>query len=166
MSYYLAIAGPHHVVFRQSNIFFFILYVHFYDYYQIRITENAVSLLNKLLNSHNLCPENVMLVKNIHHKRLKSEKVGLCPFELTIDYNAERKPAVIIEAKCVKCENMSCSKTQNSKCTNLKKQIGVEYLKENKKGIQFISVGCFCASPSSKEAKELAKPFPYRNKRA
>jgi hypothetical protein len=125
--------------------------------------KEAVSLVNELLNSNSRCPDDVKLVKNRHH----SKEVGLCPFQLNIDYDAKRKPAVIIEAKCTDCKNERCSKSKDSTCTELIKGILVKYLekKVTKWERKMISVGCFCASQSSTSAGQQQEPYPKRTRR-
>jgi hypothetical protein len=150
-----AATGLHAVVYRHRDKFSFILHVYCCDDNQIAAMEHAVSLVNELLNSNGRCPDDVQLVKNRHH----GKEVGLCPFQLNIDYDAKREPAVIIEAKCTDCKNKRCSKRNDSTCTELKKGISVTYLKEKVTKWKMISVGCFCASQSSTSARQQQAPI-------
>jgi hypothetical protein len=126
------------------------------DHNQFEATKGAVALINSLLNHTSECPGNVIQVNNTHINETDIQTIGLCPFELTINYDDRRKPEVIVEAKCKSCHN---------RCETLKEKIVVRDLNKNIKKKLERSIGCFCVSRTSREATTKTPPYPRRRRR-
>jgi hypothetical protein len=124
------------------------------DSKQIHVTREDFQTINDLLNTK-ICPENVTLVENLSIPGTEIHQVGLCPFELAINYEGGRKPEVIVEAKCTKCLGMKCSTL--SKCKEIRAEMEV---KDTKGEIKIIrrSIGCFCTPSESKQGKAEKPP--------
>jgi hypothetical protein len=133
------------------------------DHNQIRATERAVAMINSLLNHTSECPGNVTQVNNTHINETDSHKIGLCPFELTINYDDRRKPEVIVEAKCKSCHNR-CSTRHEANCETLKEEIVVRDLNKNITKTLERSIGCFCVSHTSQQVPEKTRSHSRRRR--
>jgi hypothetical protein len=131
------------------------------DHNQIQVTQRDVETINELLNN-STCPENVTLVQysDIPHKY--NTEIGLCPFELVINHDSRRNPAVIVEAKCTNCCNHRCSLLTPATCTEFRAPMNVTYLESKREETIQISTGCFCASRKSETLRTRMRPHPRR----
>jgi hypothetical protein len=122
-------------------------------------------MINRLLNHNISCPGDVTVVNNTYIKEVNSQHIGLCPFELTINYNHTREPAVILEAKCTPgCNRERCSRRSPARCETHEEEIKVKYTNKNGSSPINVSAGCFCVSLSSKDGNKRAEPFSRRRR--
>ena len=118
-----------------------------------------VKTINDLLNTKN-CPSNVTLVNNSHISETASPQIGLCPFELVINYVSGREPAFIVEAKCTNCLGKRCHGI--SKCEEITVDMNVTYSNDTGPTPFRRSIGCFCTSRVSKEINTKTPPYSRR----
>jgi hypothetical protein len=90
----------------------------------------------------------------------KSKCIGACPVSLDFDFKPERRPEIIIQAKCAGSKHQICSHNEISECTEDIKKIQVSYPKTGKVTKNFkVSVGCYCTSKPSRPANMAATPY-------
>jgi hypothetical protein len=135
------------------------------DHNQIAATKSAVDKLNSLLKHTSKCPGNVIQVNNTHIKKPDIQTIGLCPFELTINYDDRRKPAIIVEAKCKSYLKSRCSTVHGAKCRTLKEEIVVTDLNKNINKTLERSIGCFSVSRTSQQISTMTPSYPRRRRR-
>lgn len=145
-----------------TEITLFVLDLDCSDSNQIHERQTHLQAINDLLNTGS-CPDNVTLVQDTHFQGKGISQIGLCPFELVVNYVAERKPEVIIEAKCKNCSNKKCSRRNHAKCEELTVQKTVKYSNGSRSTMP-IAVGCFCLTRSSTLAAAIPPPYQRRRR--
>ena len=148
---------PFRSPFLITEITLLLLHLDCSDPKQIHVKQSDFEMINDLLNT-NICPENLTLVENSHIPEMDSHQIGLCPFELVLNYDGGRKPEIIVEAKCTKCLQKTCSTFAT--CKEITAPMNVT--KDNKNATIRRSIGCFYTSNESVEIGTITPSYPRR----